>query len=196
MADETTGPVPPARRASARVARKRSTDTGEEAKAPKQARTDPPSEEPEASESRSSGPLQVGDALPSLELVDQSEERVQIADLKKVVIFTYPRANTPGCTRQAQCFRDAYDDWKQAGYEVYGLSSDSPKSQTTWSKKLSLPYRLLCDPKRELIGALTGTKSSTKRSHFVVGEDGKLSLSSIGVKPGESSSAALASVAT
>lgn len=75
------------------------------------------------------------------------------------------QANTPGCTRQAQCFRDAYDDWKKVGYTVYGLSSDSPKSQTTWSKKLSLPYHLLCDPKRELIGALTGTKSSTKRRY-------------------------------
>ncbi|WFD20526.1 thioredoxin peroxidase dot5 [Malassezia caprae] len=155
MADEATAPAPPARRASARVARKRGTDADEDVKAPKQARTEPPAKEPKSSESRSAGPLKVGDALPSLELVDQSEERVRIADLKKVVIFTYPRA---------QCFRDAYDDWKKAGYEVYGLSSDSPKSQTTWSKKHSLPYRLLCDPKRELIGALTGTRSSTKRS--------------------------------
>ncbi|WFD23948.1 thioredoxin peroxidase dot5 [Malassezia equina] len=155
MADETTAPAAPARRASARVARKRSTEANDEVKAPKQARTEPPATEskeeaPEKTERRSSGPLQVGDALPSLELLDQSEERVQ--------------ANTPGCTRQAQCFRDAFEDWKKAGYEVFGLSSDSPKSQTTWSKKLSLPYRLLCDPKRELIGALTGTKSSTKRS--------------------------------
>ncbi|WFD27829.1 thioredoxin peroxidase dot5 [Malassezia nana] len=191
MANEPSPAPAPERRTSARVARKRSTETIEDVKAPKQARTEPAdSKEPRGP----AAPLKVGDTLPALELLDQAEERVRIADLKKVVLFTYPRANTPGCTRQAQCFRDAYDDWKKAGYEVYGLSSDSPKAQTTWSKKLSLPYRLLCDPKRELIGALTGTKASTKRSHFVIGEDGTLTLSAIGVKPGESSSSALASV--
>ncbi|EDP41723.1 hypothetical protein MGL_3931 [Malassezia globosa CBS 7966] len=52
-------------------------------------------------------------------------------------------------------------------------------------QKHNLPYRLLCDPKRFLIGALTGTKSSTRRSHFVVDQNGKLTLSSVGVKPGE-----------
>ncbi|AXA50778.1 peroxiredoxin Q/BCP [Malassezia restricta] len=177
------------RRQSARVAQKqkRSLDApSEEAEAPspKQTKTSTPATKP----------LRVGDTLPSVELVDQDGKTVNVGELRKVVIFTYPKANTPGCTRQAQCFRDASSDWKQAGYDIFGLSSDSPKAQSTWAKKHALPYRLLSDPTRTVIGALTGTKASTKRSHFVVGEDGTLTLSTVGVKPGESSSAALMSV--
>lgn len=88
MADEPSPAPAPARRTSARVARKRSTETTEDVKAPKQARTEPAdSKEPRGP----AAPLQVGDALPALELLDQAEERVRIADLKKVVLFTYPR---------------------------------------------------------------------------------------------------------
>ncbi|PWN47829.1 AhpC-TSA-domain-containing protein, partial [Violaceomyces palustris] len=131
------------------------------------------------------GQLKVGDKLPTLTLKDQDGNEVQVASLKKVVIFSYPKANTPGCTKQGQCFRDSYSEWSKSGYEVYGLSNDNPTPLKNWKEKQSFPYKLLSDPDRKLIGPLTGSKSSTKRSHFVVDQDGKLSLVSVGVKPAE-----------
>ena len=83
------------------------------------------------------------------------------------------QANTPGCTKQAQTYRDEHAAWTERGYSVFGLSSDAPKSQRNWAmvsparaaltQKHDLPYRLLSDPERVLIGALTGVRSSTKR---------------------------------
>ena len=180
--------APEGRRQSQRIA-KRSADDVPPASHPVEksvkrapAKAAPAKAAPAADEAAAS--LSVGDALPALVLLDQDNEEVRIAELNNTVLFTYPRANTPGCTKQAQCYRDASDEWAAAGYTVFGLSSDAPKSQKTWATKLGLKYRLLSDPDRELIGALTGSKSSTKRSHFVV-RDGKLALSSVGVKPVE-----------
>lgn len=56
------------------------------------------------------------------------------------------QANTPGCTRQAQCFRDASSHWKQAGYTIFGLSSDSPKAQSTWAKVRQIFLRIETRP--------------------------------------------------
>ncbi|KOS13748.1 peroxiredoxin q [Malassezia pachydermatis] len=189
----------PARRQSARLSRKRESEP-EVSQPVKQSRTsetkkqDKPATTPTATASPKA--LRVGDALPDLTLLDQDEKPVKVAELRKAVIFTYPKANTPGCTKQAQCYRDATDDWTKIGYKVFGLSNDAPKSQRSWATKLGLSYQLLSDPKRELIGALTGGTAKTARSHFVIGEDGTLTLSSVGVKPVESSSAALASVSS
>ncbi|WFD36982.1 thioredoxin peroxidase dot5 [Malassezia cuniculi] len=129
--------------------------------------------------------LAVGDALPELTLLDQHGKEVHLKDVKRAVIFTYPRANTPGCTRQAQCYRDDYAKWTDKDYQVFGLSTDAPSAQLKWAE-----YTLLSDPKRELIGPLTGTTSSTRRSHFVI-TDGRLVQVSVGVKPVESSENAL-----
>ncbi len=63
-----------------------------------------------------------------------------------VVLFFYPRANTPGCTKQACGFRDEYKKFQDAGYKVFGMSADKPKSQLNWKTKYSLPYSFLCDP--------------------------------------------------
>lgn len=93
-----------------------------------------------------------------------------------VVIFTYPRASTPGCTSQACLFRDAYSHLTSTGYAIYGLSTDSPKSNTTFQTKQNLPYTLLCDPHATLIGAIGMKKApkGTVRGVFVVGKDGKV----------------------
>ncbi len=75
-----------------------------------------------------------------------------------VVLFFYPRANTPGCTKQACGFRDEYKKFQDAGYKVFGMSADKPKSQLNWKNKHSLPYSFLCDPEFK-VGAEAGMGS-------------------------------------
>lgn len=67
-----------------------------------------------------------------------------------VVIFFYPRANTPGCTTQACGFQENYSAIEKEGYKVYGMSADKPRSQASWKKKHHLQYTLLCDPTYEV----------------------------------------------
>jgi len=100
-----------------------------------------------------------------------------------VVLFTYPKANTPGCTVQACGFRDGHETLTSTGLTIYGLSSDSPKSNTTFKTKQSLPYTLLCNPSYSLIGAIgmqQGSAHKTKRGVFAVDKQGKVLLATTG----------------
>ncbi|KAI1446222.1 hypothetical protein ABKA04_003790 [Annulohypoxylon sp. FPYF3050] len=107
-------------------------------------------------------------------LVDESKSGV--------VIFTYPRASTPGCTTQACLFRDSYEPLTKGGLAIYGLSSDSPKANTTFKTKQNLPYPLLCDPSATLIDAIGLKKfpKGTIRGVFVIDKDGKVLLAEPG----------------
>ncbi|KFY70528.1 hypothetical protein V499_09101 [Pseudogymnoascus sp. VKM F-103] len=111
---------------------------------------------------------QDGEKTTLQKLVEESE--------KGVVLFTYPRASTPGCTTQVCLFRDSYAPFTAAGFAIYGLSNDSPKANTTFKTKQNLPYDLLCDPKATLIEAigLKKSPSGTQRGLFVVDKDGKV----------------------
>ncbi|BCS28895.1 thioredoxin peroxidase DOT5 [Aspergillus puulaauensis] len=93
-----------------------------------------------------------------------------------VVLFTYPKASTPGCTKQACLFRDGYDKLTSTGLSIYGLSADSPKANTTFKTKQSLPYPLLCDTASTLIGAIGFKKlpRGTIRGVFVIDKTGKV----------------------
>lgn len=93
-----------------------------------------------------------------------------------VVLFTYPKASTPGCTTQACSFRDAHADFTGTGFTVYGLSKDTPKANTTFKEKQKLPYHLLCDPNSTLIAAIGLKKApaSTQRGVFVIEKSGKV----------------------
>ncbi|EEY14508.1 peroxiredoxin DOT5 [Verticillium alfalfae VaMs.102] len=93
-----------------------------------------------------------------------------------VVLFTYPKASTPGCTTQVCLFRDSYEPLTATGLAIYGLSADSTKANTTFKEKKELPYPLLCDPQRTLIGAIGLKKapSGTQRGVFVVNKEGKI----------------------
>ncbi|KAF2490934.1 AhpC-TSA-domain-containing protein [Lophium mytilinum] len=93
-----------------------------------------------------------------------------------VVLFTYPKASTPGCTTQACLFRDSYTPLTDTGFQIYGLSSDSPKANTTFKAKQNLPYTLLCDPSATLIKAIGLQKApkGTKRGVFVIDKEGKV----------------------
>ncbi|KAL4801286.1 thioredoxin-like protein [Aspergillus unguis] len=93
-----------------------------------------------------------------------------------VVLFTYPKASTPGCTKQACLFRDGYDRLTSTGLSIYGLSADSTKANTTFKTKQNLPYPLLCDTASTLIGAIGFKKlpRGTTRGVFVVDKTGKV----------------------
>ncbi|KAL4870618.1 hypothetical protein BDV12DRAFT_165486 [Aspergillus spectabilis] len=93
-----------------------------------------------------------------------------------VVLFTYPKASTPGCTKQACLFRDGYDKLTSTGLSIYGLSADSPKANTTFKTKQNLPYPLLCDSASTLIGAIGFKKSprGTTRGVFAIDKAGRV----------------------
>lgn len=173
----------PAPRRSARVASR-------EEPAAKKAKPEP----------KSTG-LQIGDKLPELTLLNENEEEVDIGKIgsqaKYVVIFTYPKASTGGCTKQARGFAASKDDFAKHDAVIYGLSTDSPKAQKNFITKQELNFVLLSDPQRKLIGPLGASKlpSGTKRLHFIF-EDGVLKVSKVQVSPQELYEGALADVET
>ncbi|KAI1081184.1 AhpC-TSA-domain-containing protein [Whalleya microplaca] len=108
------------------------------------------------------------------DLVDESKSGV--------VLFTYPKASTPGCTNQACLFRDSYEPLTSGGLAIYGLSTDSPKANTTFKTKQNLPYPLLCDQGATLIDAIGLKKApkGTTRGVFAVDKAGKVLLAEPG----------------
>ncbi|KAJ0408301.1 hypothetical protein ATCC90586_008251 [Pythium insidiosum] len=135
----------------------------------------------------------------SVTLLNQDSKEVAFESIYKdsgVVIFMYPRANTPGCTKQACGFRDHIQEIRDAGFAVYGLSADSPKSLLNWKNKEKLSYDLLSDPKHELIkyfGSSIGG-SKIKRSHVVILKGGVVGDISGQVSPADSVDKAVAFV--
>ncbi|UKZ48549.1 hypothetical protein TrVGV298_002774 [Trichoderma virens] len=115
-----------------------------------------------------------GDTTSLKKLVDDSKSGV--------VLFTYPKASTPGCTTQVCLFRDSYDPLTADGLAIYGLSADSTKANTTFKEKQKLPYPLLCDPQATLIGAIGLKKQpkGTQRGVFVVNKEGKVLVAEAG----------------
>lgn len=140
--------------------------------------------------------LVLGAMLPQMKVKNEKGEEIEVSTLATdtgVVIFTAPKADTPGCNKQACHFRDSTDEFTKLGYTVYALTADTPAALSKWQSKNTLGYSLLSDPKREFISRL-GAKSAntTKRSHFVFERGtGKLLDAQIGVKPDSSHSAAL-----
>ena len=129
--------------------------------------------------------LNVGDAAPDFVLVSDEGQPVKLSDYQgqQVVIFFYPKADTPGCTRQACGFRDNFVVMEAADTAVLGISPDSPETLAKWKKKQNLPYPLLSDPEHEVAEAYSvwGEKKlygraymGIIRSHFVVDAEGKL----------------------
>lgn len=94
--------------------------------------------------------LKQGDAAPQFSGVDQDGQAVSLADYsgKKLVLYFYPKDDTPGCTAEACSLRDNYDKLKSAGYEVLGVSTDPVKSHKKFVDKYSLPFRLLSDTEK------------------------------------------------
>jgi len=90
----------------------------------------------------------VGDEAPDFELLDRAGRAVRLRDFRgkqPVVLYFYPKDDTPGCTKEACSFRDQYEDFQTLGAEVLGVSSDSTESHARFGEKYDLPFRLLSD---------------------------------------------------
>ena len=94
-------------------------------------------------------PLQVGEAVPQFSVLDDQGKIQNLSDYKgqKLVVFFYPKANTPGCTAEACDLRDHFNELKAAGYALLGVSADSQKKQRNFSEKFDFPFPLLADEK-------------------------------------------------
>jgi peroxiredoxin Q/BCP len=137
--------------------------------------------------------LAPGDAAPDFTLPDADGNEVSLASLRgqRVIIYFYPAAMTPGCTKQACDFRDSQAELAEAGLTVLGISPDSPAKLAKFREKESLAFPLLSDPDRSVLQAygaygekmMYGKKSvGVIRSTFVVGADGKIEEARYGVK--------------
>ncbi|WP_181308435.1 thioredoxin-dependent thiol peroxidase [Rufibacter sp. XAAS-G3-1] len=129
--------------------------------------------------------LQIGDAAPDFEVKDQNGNPVRMSDFKgkKVVLYFYPKDDTPGCTAQACNLRDNYDALLAKGYVVLGVSVDNEKSHQKFIQKFDLPFPLLADTEHEIVEkygvwqekSMYGRKyMGTMRYTFVIDEEGKM----------------------
>lgn len=137
--------------------------------------------------------LSPGDTAPEFTLTDDTGAEVGLSDFlgKKVIVYFYPAAMTPGCTKQACDFTDSLDSLQAAGYEVLGISPDKPEKLAKFREKESLSIRLLSDPDKTVMKeyAAFGEKKlygkvveGVIRSTVVVDEDGKVFLAQYNVK--------------
>ena len=96
--------------------------------------------------------MKTGDTIPTLLGVNAQGQEVKSTDFagKPLIIYFYPKDNTPGCTAEACSLRDGYDSLRNLGYEVIGVSKDSSASHAKFAEKYSLPFTLLSDPSTEL----------------------------------------------
>ena len=99
--------------------------------------------------------LKVGDKAPSFSASDNLGNIQSLSDYagKKLIVFFYPKANTPGCTAEACDLRDHYKELQDSGYALLGVSADSEKSQRNFSKKFNFPFPLLADEDRTVINS-------------------------------------------
>lgn len=114
--------------------------------------------------------LQVGDPAPAFSVKDQEGKEVKLSDLKgeKVVLYFYPKDNTPTCTNQACNIRDNYGSLLKKGYKVFGVSPDSEKSHQRFIKKHNLPFPLLADTEHKMVEAygVWGEKTTFGRTYM------------------------------
>lgn len=129
--------------------------------------------------------LEAGTKTPEIVLNDKDGNEVKLSDFKgqRVVVYFYPRDNTPGCTRQACAFRDEFAEYKKLGIQVMGISKDSEASHQRFAEKNELPFVLLADPELKAIKdydvwqekKMYGKVSmGVVRSTYLIGEDGMI----------------------
>ena len=150
--------------------------------------------------------LEVGMKAPEFALQDKNGQEVKLSDFlgKKVVLYFYPRDNTPGCTRQACAFAGSYEAFKAENVAVIGISKDSVASHLKFAEKYDLPFVLLSDPELQAIQAydvwqekkLYGKVSmGVVRATYVIDEDGVIEKVMPKVKPDTNAAEILAYLA-
>jgi peroxiredoxin Q/BCP len=150
--------------------------------------------------------LSEGDQAPDFELESDTGEKVKLSDLrgKPVVLYFYPKDDTPGCTAQACGIRDAYGEFERAGAVVLGVSPDSVSRHVKFKDKYGLPFALLADPDHDVAEryGVWGEKRymgraymGVNRSTFVIGADGTLVKVMHDVKPATHADDVLAALA-
>ena len=138
--------------------------------------------------------IEQGTKAPGFTLNDKDGNSVSLSDFlgKKVVLYFYPKDNTPGCTRQACAFASAYDEFQRMGVTVIGISKDSVASHVKFAEKYNLPFVLLSDPDLQAIRAydvwqekkMCGKVSmGVVRTTYIIDEEGKISHVMPKVKP-------------
>lgn len=129
--------------------------------------------------------LKAGDKAPDFSALDQDGNTIMLNDYKgkKLVVFFYPKASTPGCTAEACNLKDNYQTFQAQGYEILGVSADSAKRQQNFKNKYELPYPLLADEDKKVIEAfgVWGPKKfmgkeydGIHRTTFVINEEGEI----------------------
>lgn len=141
---------------------------------------------------------QVGEIAPDFTAQTDTGETLKLSDLrgKRVILYFYPQADTPGCTRQACTIRDNYQRFRDVDVVVLGSSPDTVEAQAAFKAKYDLPFTLLADPEHALSdlygvwGTYTSsfkgveyTTTGTRRSTFIIEPDGVVSYSVYGVDP-------------
>lgn len=138
--------------------------------------------------------LDVNDKAPDIKLEDENGKEVSLKDFKgkTVVLYFYPRADTPGCTKEACEFRDTYRQMQKTGAVLLGASPDTPQAQKKFQEKYHLPFNLLADADKKLCNAfgviqeknMYGKKvMGVVRTTFIIGPDGKIKHVFHKVKP-------------
>jgi peroxiredoxin Q/BCP len=149
--------------------------------------------------------LKAGDPAPEFSAAANGGGKVSLTDLrgKNVVLYFYPRDDTPGCTKEACAFRDHYAEFKKAGAAVLGVSTDSVKSHDKFVVKNKLPFTLLADEDKKIVQAygVWGEKTfmgrkyqGTHRVTFLIGPDGRIKKIWPKVKPEEHAEEVLAAL--
>jgi peroxiredoxin Q/BCP len=129
--------------------------------------------------------LKEGDAAPDFEVSDAEGNPVKLSDLRgrKVVLYFYPKDDTPGCTKEACSFRDGFAEFQRRGIEVLGVSTDDEKSHRKFAEKFSLPFKLLADTDHRVadLYGVYGEKQFMGRKYmgvarktFLIDEEGRL----------------------
>ena len=149
--------------------------------------------------------LKVGDPAPAFDVETSGGGRLSLADFRgqNVIIYFYPKDDTPGCTKEACAFRDGYADFKKRGAVILGVSPDPVKSHDKFVKKFELPFPLLADPAKKIVEAygvwgekvFMGRKYlGTHRVTFLIGPDGRIKKIWPAVKPEEHAAEVLAAL--
>ena len=146
--------------------------------------------------------IEEGKPAPDFELQSDTGETVRLSDFrgKPVVLYFYPKDDTPGCTTEACEFRDSYDTFRERGIEVLGISPDDVASHEKFKSKYNLPFTLLADPERTVAEAygVWGERTyagktylGINRSTFLIDEDGNVARAMLGIKPAGHAAAVL-----